>query len=540
MNPIVSQQAALDNSLVALKKRLKIERCNARIAFTKLQKEETYQVTLEAPKLSPCYPAFQITAEVPEIYMHQFWNTIKKIGNINAYNFKLDKKKCRVDTESHLSKSLDTLAIMKCYLQYILIKCTSLGEHLLLSLTGASLGNQQDLIGSGYNLNNVNYVALPWEDFMYQADNRETSSSRKEHMPYPRFTKVIINHFISKDNTIFMRNMINLHTVRDDSLLGRKLKKLESPKHKTILASPKEPTQKGKRVKRPAKKATTALTTSVVIRDTPGKSVSKKKAQLRLIELLSDAAQLEDIELKKILRKSKQESHKLQASGSSEGANFESKFIDEQIGKTKNTSEGTGVKPGVLDVSKEDSSDSDDDSWGNSEEESDDFNDEDDNDVESGNNDDNGYDDGGNDAEDSVQMDLDNDENPSFTLRDYDEEEQDEEYVHTSEKDKSDDEENMYEEEDDDAAKELYEDLNISQGLRDTDMTNVEQGREDPQNASHESGFVQQEDDGHVTLTTVHDKTEGPLQSSSVSSNFTSKLLNLDDPSPDINSLMNT
>ncbi|GJV98794.1 hypothetical protein Tco_1554046 [Tanacetum coccineum] len=35
MNPIASQQVALDNSLVAYGKRLKIERCNARIAFTK-------------------------------------------------------------------------------------------------------------------------------------------------------------------------------------------------------------------------------------------------------------------------------------------------------------------------------------------------------------------------------------------------------------------------------------------------------------------------------------------------------------------------
>ncbi|GJX63017.1 hypothetical protein Tco_0295917 [Tanacetum coccineum] len=61
--------------------------------------EETYQVTLEALKLSPCYPAFQITAEVPEIYMHQFWNTIKNIRKTDAYDFKLDKKKCRVDTE---------------------------------------------------------------------------------------------------------------------------------------------------------------------------------------------------------------------------------------------------------------------------------------------------------------------------------------------------------------------------------------------------------------------------------------------------------
>ncbi|GKD12707.1 hypothetical protein Tco_1197114, partial [Tanacetum coccineum] len=67
---------------------------------------------------------------------------------------------------------------------------------------------------------------------------------------------------------------------------------------------------------------------------------------------------------------------------------------------------------------------------------------------------------------------------------------------------------NMYEEEDDDVAKELYGDLNITQGLRDTDMTNAEQGREDQQNTSHESGFVQEEDNGHVTLTTVHDKTE--------------------------------
>ncbi|GKC55798.1 hypothetical protein Tco_1083396, partial [Tanacetum coccineum] len=90
---------ALDNALVAPEKRLKIEKYNARIEFSKPQREETYEVTLEALKLSSCYPAFQITAKVPEIYMHQFWNTINKIRNSDAYNFKLDKKKCRVDTE---------------------------------------------------------------------------------------------------------------------------------------------------------------------------------------------------------------------------------------------------------------------------------------------------------------------------------------------------------------------------------------------------------------------------------------------------------
>nr|GFC48337.1 hypothetical protein [Tanacetum cinerariifolium] len=110
-------------------------------------------------------------------------------------------------------------------------------------------------------------------------------------MPYPRFTKVTIDHFISKDNTISMRNMINLHIVRNDTLSStlkfvskiedyqkhgalipdgminqdikdtkayktylyyatrkvppkkaRKLKKPASPKFKNFLAPPKEPT----------------------------------------------------------------------------------------------------------------------------------------------------------------------------------------------------------------------------------------------------------------------------------------------------------
>ncbi|GJU52343.1 hypothetical protein Tco_1226057 [Tanacetum coccineum] len=54
---------------------------------------------MDALKLSTDYPAFLITAEVPKVYMHQFWNTIQKIKDTDAYRFKLDKKKFRVDTE---------------------------------------------------------------------------------------------------------------------------------------------------------------------------------------------------------------------------------------------------------------------------------------------------------------------------------------------------------------------------------------------------------------------------------------------------------
>nr|GEW60687.1 hypothetical protein [Tanacetum cinerariifolium] len=153
MNPIAAQQVALDNALVAPEKRLKIEKCNARIKFNKPQRETTYQVTLDALKLSPCYLAFLITAEVPEVQ----W---KYTG-------------------------LDRLRPSRAQILW-------------------EMSNQK----------NVNYVALLWEDFMFQADNRDISLVRKEDMLYSRFTKVIINHFIS------MRNRINLHTVLNDTLLG--------------------------------------------------------------------------------------------------------------------------------------------------------------------------------------------------------------------------------------------------------------------------------------------------------------------------------
>ncbi|GJZ51485.1 hypothetical protein Tco_0606000, partial [Tanacetum coccineum] len=99
INPVVAQQVALENALVAPKKRVKIEKCNMRIEFNKPQREPTYQVILDVLRLSPYYLAFLITAEVPEIYMHQFWNTIKKIKDTDAYQFKLDKQKFRIDTE---------------------------------------------------------------------------------------------------------------------------------------------------------------------------------------------------------------------------------------------------------------------------------------------------------------------------------------------------------------------------------------------------------------------------------------------------------
>ncbi|GJY19319.1 hypothetical protein Tco_0390810 [Tanacetum coccineum] len=412
MNPVATQQVALDNSLVATEKRLKIEKCNARIAFSKPQREETYQVTLDALKLSP--------------------------------DLCISGKTTRLD---RLRES------------------------------------RAQILWGMYNKKNVDYVALLWEDFMYQGGNREISSARKEHMPYPRFTKVIINHFISNDKTISMRNMINIHIIYDDSLLDikdykpyktyydfatrkatpkkvRKYKKVASPSRRLSPVLEEEPAVKPKKAKKPAKKSTTVPTTSVVIRDTPGVSVSKKKAP--------------------------------------------AKVPDESEDKTTGTDEGTCTKPGVLDGDSKD-----------------DDNDDDSDDVSKG---------------DDDKADSDDD----------DEETQEDEYIHTHDYYVPTDEETNDEnkEFDDEEYDELYKDVNVRSkveeheevGKGDAEMTDATH-----ESASQEKSHEQVIEDAHVTLTSSQ-KTEGSKQSSSVSSDFASKFLNLDNVSPvidEVASMMN-
>ncbi|GKA72166.1 hypothetical protein Tco_0778382 [Tanacetum coccineum] len=57
----------------------------------KTQREPTFLVVLDALALTPCYSAFLTTTEVPEVYMHQFWDSIYK--HDTSYMFRMDRKK---------------------------------------------------------------------------------------------------------------------------------------------------------------------------------------------------------------------------------------------------------------------------------------------------------------------------------------------------------------------------------------------------------------------------------------------------------------
>nr|GFC56065.1 hypothetical protein [Tanacetum cinerariifolium] len=91
-------------------------------------------------------------------------------------------------------------------------------------LTGKSTGfdclrlsEAQILWGLYYN-RNVDYAFLIWEDLVYQVEHKNQKKSNE--MYYPRFTKVIIYHFMTKKPSIPRRNRVNWHYVRDDVLFS--------------------------------------------------------------------------------------------------------------------------------------------------------------------------------------------------------------------------------------------------------------------------------------------------------------------------------
>ncbi|GKB07220.1 hypothetical protein Tco_0835504 [Tanacetum coccineum] len=172
------------------------------------QKEETLQVIINVIKNSTCFKAFTISADVPEIFMQQFWYTIKRVQDTDSYEFLLANKKCTVNAE----------------ILNICPKNGSRGELWQLLSTSAFLGktasndklrkSRIDILWGMFNRENVDYPELIWEDLAYHIDHRKEKRSRRKNMPYPRFTKIIINHFLKQHKSLTNLNHKHYHKIK--------------------------------------------------------------------------------------------------------------------------------------------------------------------------------------------------------------------------------------------------------------------------------------------------------------------------------------
>nr|GEZ62647.1 hypothetical protein [Tanacetum cinerariifolium] len=250
MDMTIDQQVALDEALVPHARRLRIGRSNFCLLSDISSKESTLQLVYDVLRQTPFFKAFLVTEDVPEIYMQEFWATV--IVHHHSIRFKMDNKKHIVNLESfremlHICPRLpgqtfdepqfeeEILALLR-FLGHsgAIRRLTDVNINKLHQpwrsfaaiinkcLSGKSLGydslrlSQAQFLWGFYHKRNVDFAYLLWEDFVYQVEHKDTKQSNE--MYYPRFTKVIIHHFMSKDLSIPRRNKVNWHYVRDDHM----------------------------------------------------------------------------------------------------------------------------------------------------------------------------------------------------------------------------------------------------------------------------------------------------------------------------------
>nr|GEX42066.1 hypothetical protein [Tanacetum cinerariifolium] len=230
MATTIEQQVALDEALVPSAQRLRIGRSNFRLPSDIQLKESTLQVVYDVLRQTPFFKAFLVTEDVLEIYMQEFWAT--STVHQHSIRFKMDTRKHIVDLESfremlHISprvlgQSFAELPFEEEILEFLrflghsaqIRTLTDVNVNKLYQpwrsfaavvnkcLTGKSTGfdslrlSQAQILWGLYHRRNVDFAFLIWEDHVYQVEHKNQKKSNE--MYYPRFTKVIIHHFMTR------------------------------------------------------------------------------------------------------------------------------------------------------------------------------------------------------------------------------------------------------------------------------------------------------------------------------------------------------
>nr|GEU86422.1 retrotransposon protein, putative, unclassified [Tanacetum cinerariifolium] len=282
MDTTIDQQVAMDETLVPHAQRLRIERSNFCLLSDIKSKESTLQLVYDVLRLCPFFKAFLVTTDVLEIYMQEFWTTA--IVHHHAIRFKMDNKKHIINLESfrdmlHICLRVhgqsfaeppfkEEILAFICFLRHsaAIRMLTNVNINKLYQpwrsfatiinkcLTEKSSGynslrlSQAQILWRLYHKRNVDYAYLMWEDFVYQVEHK--NSKKSNEMYYPRFTKVIIHHFMSKDPSIPRRNKVNWHYVRDDHMNSNAYKEYYAI---ATGAAPPKPKASGKQAAKASK-----------------------------------------------------------------------------------------------------------------------------------------------------------------------------------------------------------------------------------------------------------------------------------------------
>ncbi|GJT97485.1 hypothetical protein Tco_1093003 [Tanacetum coccineum] len=237
-----AEQIALDDSLVAPANRLKIGKSNLRLNSDLKSKEATLQVVYDVLKLIPFYKAFQITTDVPEIYMQEEMLQIcPKLPNQQFEELPFEEAILTFLRDLGYSgeiKMITDVNVNKLHQPWrsfaaVINKCS-----------GKSTGydslrlSQAQILWGMYHKKNVDYAYLLWEDFVYQVETRmsrgvmrcTTLASPKDDYMFTTI-KVVSRH---EDTQLYS-------AILPDKLTNEAIKDFESYKEYYVIASGAEP-----------------------------------------------------------------------------------------------------------------------------------------------------------------------------------------------------------------------------------------------------------------------------------------------------------
>nr|GEY49348.1 Gag-Pol polyprotein [Tanacetum cinerariifolium] len=184
----------------------------------------------------------------------QFWYTVKKVKDTESYNFLLANKRCVVDVEV-FRKILDIFPRVE-------------GEEFT------------DLQDDDATL--AFLIDLGYKGPLHKHPSMMEKKSRHETMPFPKFTKVIINYFLSQHKSLSKLKFQHYHTIKDDGVAIRQSKSYHMfIKYSTGKIPPKKSKSKGSQGK---KTVDTTEATIDVSEESDPKPARKRIASRRVVK----------------------------------------------------------------------------------------------------------------------------------------------------------------------------------------------------------------------------------------------------------------
>ncbi|GKD18519.1 hypothetical protein Tco_1207677 [Tanacetum coccineum] len=252
---MAQQQHAADvhpYELCPLNKRYDLMDANKKVNFEHVQCPPESKILTNIIKNHPLRFSIAASSSVPWIYMAQFWHTLKEDGSKYRLTFMLDKKELSLTLDDfrtifHLPQAnannhdsfvpppsfLDMVPFYKQQLGFTMelktsssfkttgllqpwqTLCKIFSKCLTTRVTGWDQPPLQIMQMMYCFVNNihVDYAELLWEGLYYSL-HHPTSS-----IPYPRFTKIIISHYMTSFPEISRRARDKYHNLKDDDIM---------------------------------------------------------------------------------------------------------------------------------------------------------------------------------------------------------------------------------------------------------------------------------------------------------------------------------